>query len=60
MAEQVEFLKNEIKWTTATIEKRKNEWKTNSTPEFYTSEKTDVLLIVNRNEEIIYKRIIQN
>ena len=49
-----------LAWTKDIIAKRKNHWLTNSTPEFYTREKDNVLMIVYRTEGIIYKRVIIN
>jgi hypothetical protein len=49
---------NDLSWTNEIIKKRANEWITISQPEFYTRKGNDVLMIVFRNEGIIYKRVI--
>jgi arsenate reductase-like glutaredoxin family protein len=49
---------SEINWTKKIVEKRINEWKTLSSPEFFSIENKKVLLILYRSEGIIYKRII--
>ncbi len=50
----------DITWTKQLIEKRESEWKTNSKPEFYTRKRDHVMLVLYRNEGIIFKRVINN
>jgi len=50
----------EIDWTKKIIEKRKNEWTTNSQPEFYTRKEGEVMLVLYRTEGIIFKRVINS
>lgn len=47
-------------WMKKIIEKRENEWKTNSKPEFYIREGIGVTIIVYRPEGIIFKQVINN
>ncbi|MFS4416633.1 hypothetical protein [Maribacter sp. 2307ULW6-5] len=41
-----------------TFEKNKAHWQTNSTPEFYVCQGSDVQLVVYRGEGIVFKRIV--
>ena len=47
-------------WMDKIIEKRKNDWKTKTEPEFYTRKGDNVTLAVYRTEVIIFKRVINN
>lgn len=49
-----------IGWTGEITEKRKNEWKPNSKPEFYTRKGKNVMLVMYRTEGVIFKRVINN
>lgn len=49
-----------LSWTKEIVEKRVSEWITNSEPELYTRKENNVMMIVFRNEGIIYKRLINN
>tara|TARA_R110002050_G_scaffold206713_3_gene342714 strand:- start:445 stop:894 length:450 start_codon:yes stop_codon:yes gene_type:complete len=45
-------------WTKEITEKRKNQWTTQSSPEFYNRGNENLVMIVYRPEGIIYKRVI--
>lgn len=49
----------DLEWMNEIIHYRKNEWKTNSTPEYYSKQEGQVILVVFREEGIIYKRIVK-
>ncbi|MBU2926702.1 hypothetical protein [Winogradskyella psychrotolerans] len=50
----------DISWTKAIVEKRASDWQTTSQPEFFKRKTANVMVIVFRNEGIIYKRVIAN
>lgn len=57
---KIEPTNYDFSWTKIIVEKRASDWITNSQPEFYKQNESDVMVIVYRNEGILYKRIITN
>ncbi len=51
---------NNDAWTKQITSKRKQDWKTQSSPEYFIRKGDDVTLMVYRAEGIIFKRIINN
>lgn len=47
-------------WMKKVIQKRKNDWVTESTPEFYIRNGDNVKVVVYRSEGIIFKRVTYN
>lgn len=58
--QKIDFTDYNLNWTEKIIEARAKDWKTTSTPEFYTNKSANTMLIVYRTEGIIYKRVIAN
>jgi hypothetical protein len=54
----IEPTDNNDEWMKKIIHERENKWKTESTPEFYTREGDNVMMIVYRSEGIIFKSVI--
>ncbi|MCB9197411.1 MAG: hypothetical protein H6600_03060 [Flavobacteriales bacterium] len=57
---KIELDGNDKEWMDKIIEKRKNDWKTRTEPEFYTRKGDNVTVAVYRTEGIIFKRVINN
>ena len=55
---KVELKDHDNNWTKEIIEKRKENWKTQSQPEYYTRKEDSVTLILFRDQGIIFKRVI--
>lgn len=49
-----------VQWMNKIIQKRKNDWITDTDPEFYTRKENNVIMVVYRSEGIIFKRVITN
>ncbi len=47
-------------WAKKIVQERKNDWKTETEPEFYSREEANVIIIVFRSDGIIFKRVINN
>jgi hypothetical protein len=47
-------------WTNEILKNKKNHWKLNSLPKYYLRKGENVLMIVYRNEGIIFKRVVQD
>ena len=45
-------------WTKEIIKQRKENWKTSGEPEFYKHPERDVMVLLFRNEGIIFKRVL--
>lgn len=47
-------------WMSKIIEKKPNDWKTNSKPEAYMRKGQNVTMLIYRSEGIIFKRVLRN
>lgn len=54
---KVDSLNQSIQWTKEIVEERKENWQTKSQPEYYIREGHEVMLIVFRQEGILFKRV---
>ncbi|KZS38971.1 hypothetical protein AWE51_10405 [Aquimarina aggregata] len=57
---KIELNGSNKEWMNKIIEKRKNDWKTKTEPEFYTRKEDNVTVAVYKLEGIIFKRVINN
>jgi len=57
---KTDSIKSDLNWTTKIIKDRKENWITFSKPIFYKRKNENVILVLYRQEGIIYKRILQN